>query len=153
MHLARVFVLHLPLHKIQLLQVQFNTFLTNQLTLYSIARTLPGFLGCRIQTFWNKVTIPIIISRYVKHQVKVKNTSSSLNTSPEKRLEILQLWWSLITTRSATQSVCLSQLSHLQLLSPHFDLMYSPMSSVQTLLCKFFNFLCFHSDFLAYQCI
>ncbi|KAI4831465.1 hypothetical protein KUCAC02_001005, partial [Chaenocephalus aceratus] len=35
------------------------------------------------------------ISRYVKHLAKLKNTSSSLNTSPEKVLETQQLWHSL----------------------------------------------------------
>ena len=32
------------------------------------------------------------ISRYVKHLAKLINTSSSLNTSPEKLLETQQLW-------------------------------------------------------------
>ncbi|XP_035851095.1 uncharacterized protein LOC116040340 [Sander lucioperca] len=44
------------------------------------------------------------ISRYVKHLAKLKNTSSSLNTSPEKVLETQQLWQSL-TTGSQTTSV------------------------------------------------
>ncbi|XP_028428523.1 uncharacterized protein LOC114551765 [Perca flavescens] len=44
------------------------------------------------------------ISRYVKHLAKLKNTSSSLNTSPEKVLETQQLWHSL-TTGSQTTSV------------------------------------------------
>ncbi|KAK9523325.1 hypothetical protein VZT92_019724 [Zoarces viviparus] len=44
------------------------------------------------------------ISRYVKHLAKLKNTSSSLNTSPEKILETQQLWQSL-TTGSQTVSV------------------------------------------------
>lgn len=34
------------------------------------------------------------ISRYVKHLAKLLNTSSSLNTSPEKHLETQQLWYS-----------------------------------------------------------
>ncbi|TWW76463.1 hypothetical protein D4764_13G0011250 [Takifugu flavidus] len=34
------------------------------------------------------------ISRYVKHLAKLLNTSSSLNTSPEKLLETQQLWYS-----------------------------------------------------------
>lgn len=44
------------------------------------------------------------ISRYVKHLAKLKNTSSSLNTSPEKVLETQQLWQSL-TSGSHTVSV------------------------------------------------
>ncbi|KAF3840661.1 hypothetical protein F7725_006523 [Dissostichus mawsoni] len=44
------------------------------------------------------------ISRYVKHLAKLKNTSSSLNTSPEKVLETQQLWHSL-TSGSQTISV------------------------------------------------
>ncbi|KAJ8353648.1 hypothetical protein SKAU_G00212160 [Synaphobranchus kaupii] len=44
------------------------------------------------------------ISRYVKHLAKLKNTSSSLNTSSEKVLETQQLWQSL-TTGSQTVSV------------------------------------------------
>ncbi len=44
------------------------------------------------------------ISRYVKHLAKLKNTSSSLNTSAEKVLETQQLWQSL-TTGSQTVSV------------------------------------------------
>ncbi|KAK0135942.1 hypothetical protein N1851_028182 [Merluccius polli] len=35
------------------------------------------------------------ISRYVKHVAKLKNASTSLNTSPEKLLETQQLWQSL----------------------------------------------------------
>jgi len=35
------------------------------------------------------------ISRYVKHLAKMMNTSSSLNTSPEKLLETQQLWHQL----------------------------------------------------------
>ena len=35
------------------------------------------------------------ISRYVKHLAKLKNASTSLNTSPEKLLETQQLWQSL----------------------------------------------------------
>merc|ERR1712035_165990 len=37
------------------------------------------------------------ISRYVKHLAKLKNTSSSLNTSSEKVLETQQLWQNLTT--------------------------------------------------------
>ncbi|XP_056879887.1 uncharacterized protein LOC130520216 [Takifugu flavidus] len=44
------------------------------------------------------------ISRYVKHLAKLLNTSSSLNTSPEKLLETQQLWYSL-TEGSKTTSV------------------------------------------------
>ncbi|XP_049448396.1 uncharacterized protein LOC125898599 [Epinephelus fuscoguttatus] len=44
------------------------------------------------------------ISRYVKHLAKLKNTSSSLNTSPEKVFETQQLWQSL-ATGSETVSV------------------------------------------------
>ncbi|TWW53811.1 hypothetical protein D4764_0159570 [Takifugu flavidus] len=44
------------------------------------------------------------ISRYVKHLAKLLNTSSSLNTSPEKLLETQQLWCSL-TEGSKTTSV------------------------------------------------
>ncbi|KAJ8353430.1 hypothetical protein SKAU_G00209970 [Synaphobranchus kaupii] len=44
------------------------------------------------------------ISRYVKHLAKLKNTSSSLNTSPEKLLETQQLWQRL-TAESQTISV------------------------------------------------
>ncbi|TWW54596.1 hypothetical protein D4764_0131990 [Takifugu flavidus] len=44
------------------------------------------------------------ISRYVKHLAKLLNTSSSLNTSPEKLLETQQLWYSL-TEGSNTTSV------------------------------------------------
>ena len=43
------------------------------------------------------------ISRYVKHLAKLKNTSSSLNTSPEKVLETQQLWQSLTT---GSKTVC-----------------------------------------------
>ena len=44
------------------------------------------------------------ISRYVKHLAKLKNTSSSLNTSSKKVLETQQLWQNL-TTGSQTVSV------------------------------------------------
>jgi len=44
------------------------------------------------------------ISRYVKHLAKLINTSSSLNTSPEKLLETQQLWQRL-TVESQTVSV------------------------------------------------
>ncbi|TWW62438.1 hypothetical protein D4764_04G0010850 [Takifugu flavidus] len=44
------------------------------------------------------------ISHYVKHLAKLLNTSSSLNTSPEKLLETQQLWYSL-TEGSKTTSV------------------------------------------------
>lgn len=37
-------------------------------------------------------TTKLHISRYVKHLAKMTNTSSSLNTSPEKLLETQQLW-------------------------------------------------------------
>ncbi|KAL1276801.1 hypothetical protein QQF64_036424, partial [Cirrhinus molitorella] len=40
-------------------------------------------------------TTKVHISQYVKHLAKLLNTSSSLNTSPEKRLERQQLWYSL----------------------------------------------------------
>ncbi|KAL1276804.1 hypothetical protein QQF64_036427 [Cirrhinus molitorella] len=40
-------------------------------------------------------TTKLHISQYVKHLAKLLNTSSSLNTSPEKRLERQQLWYSL----------------------------------------------------------
>ncbi|XP_051537353.1 uncharacterized protein LOC127431122 [Myxocyprinus asiaticus] len=49
-------------------------------------------------------TIRQHISRYVKHLAKLINTSSSLNTSPEKLLETQQLWQHL-TEGSETVSV------------------------------------------------
>lgn len=49
-------------------------------------------------------TTRLHISQYVKHLAKLLNTSSSLNTSPEKLLERQQLWYSL-TEGSDTTSV------------------------------------------------
>lgn len=49
-------------------------------------------------------TTKLHISQYVKHLAKLLNTSSSLNTSPEKLLERQQLWYSL-TEGSDTTSV------------------------------------------------
>ncbi|KAJ8337534.1 hypothetical protein SKAU_G00365000 [Synaphobranchus kaupii] len=45
------------------------------------------------------------ISRYVKHLAKLKNTSSSLNTSSEKVLETQQLWQSLTTGSQTGESL------------------------------------------------
>ncbi len=49
-------------------------------------------------------TTRLHISQYVKHLAKLLNTSSSLNTSPEKLLQRQQLWYSL-TEGSDTTSV------------------------------------------------
>ncbi|CAJ1050480.1 uncharacterized protein LOC109999104 isoform X2 [Xyrichtys novacula] len=49
-------------------------------------------------------TTKLHISRYVRHLAKLLNTSSSLNTSPEKLEETQQLWHSL-TEGSVTSSV------------------------------------------------